>query len=129
MLNHLFFIWKMIKSRRIKFIDEEFERSLIQNKSFPLLTEGEGSSLIYKPKEDLTIIFNDIVKEKSDESYKKYMQQSDEIYSETLADIYIEQGNYEHAIKIYESLIKEKPEKARELNKKLNLLKRYLNQV
>ncbi|MBN1637949.1 MAG: hypothetical protein JW866_03215 [Ignavibacteriales bacterium] len=119
----------MIKSRRIKFIDEEFERSLIQNKSFPLLTEGEGSSLIYKPKEDLTIIFNDIVKEKSDESYKKYMQQSDEIYSETLADIYIEQGNYEHAIKIYESLIKEKPEKARELNKKLNLLKRYLNQV
>ncbi|MBN2571568.1 MAG: tetratricopeptide repeat protein [Ignavibacteriales bacterium] len=118
----------MINSRRIKFIDEDFEDLILERKAIPSVMEGEGNSLIYKPKEDLTIIFQDIISEKPNSSSNHYSEQSEVIYSETLADIYIEQGNYEQAIKIYESLIKEKPDKARELNKKLNLLKKYLNQ-
>jgi Putative Zn-dependent protease, contains TPR repeats len=58
-----------------------------------------------------------------EESFPEYFQ--GEIYTETMADIYMSQGLYKDAIEIFERLIKQDPGND-SLRKKLNQAKTYI---
>ena len=69
-----------------------------------------------------------IVKEKQDfysgvKAAKNSLQENDDFNTETLAEIYVKQGNYPKAIKIYEQLMLSNPEKKLFFASRINYIK------
>ena len=69
-----------------------------------------------------------IIKEKQDfyssvKAAKNSVQENDELNTETLAEIFVKQGNYPKAIKIYEQLMLSIPEKKLFFASRINYIK------
>lgn len=95
------------KSRRVSFVDEEKIKP-DENKSF----EDDLDSLAEKL-DNAKIVAEEKTEETFEEpsTEEEFIPKDKEIVSETIAGIYVAQGNYSQAVEVYKQLIVQDPEK------------------
>lgn len=118
------------KSRRVPFFGEEFEDKIKEDTDSTdekvdgnldnLAQKLEGAKIKFDPQSDDNYEFEEEPDEETDDQ---------KIVSETLGGIYLSQGNYKEALKIYKKLLEQKPEKAEEFEKKINYIQKLMEQA